>query len=142
MEPKYIRLGFENVEVIDVETNDIAELLLDGVAECHQIIPGCVDGLKIIKTCQRAEILFEKSADKPYPSDDGLGERTLFKRLLAFRDLTDVAYLDENKEAIGDPIYFPWDPVNEDEAESFCQKTKITKDGELSIVIEKQTEGR
>ncbi len=128
---KYVRLGLENVEIIDINIKDI-DLMIQDISEFDLTVMNS-SLIKRRKECKKAFFTLLKTADKPY---DEKSETTVFERLRKFNDIIDISYLDENKNEI-DTIYMPWEYNTFNLAENIYQKSKIDDYGRLQILIEK-----
>ena len=132
-ETKYIRIGLENVEIIDIDIKNIKYMCIHGITNRDTISKS---HKKVVsdKYCQSLHISIYKKADKKYPTYGGLSEMTIFERLYEHNDIIDISYLDENKKEIKQ-IYVPWKsltPSGEENANQFC---RCDKDGDLEILI-------
>lgn len=91
---KYIRLGLENVEVIDLDIKDVVYLKHD-------------------KSTNNTIIKISKNASKKTYSCYNQKPRNIFRRLTKYNDICDISYLDKNKKII-EEIVMPWDERHED----------------------------
>jgi len=130
---KYIQLGLENCEVIDIDIKDINYMMVDGIYECD-IIGGSKEVEKR-RYCKEVELIINKRADKDYEErwDESL---KVFERLIKFPDIVGITYLDSNKESIESTLV-PW--FDYDDEDNNYQTGKIDSAGNLVIHIK---EGR
>lgn len=133
-EIKYIQIGLENVEVINIDVKNIEYMSLHGIAD-RDTISRCDKKVAKSKYCQSLHICINKKVDKKYPTYGGPSDLTVFERLSKFNDIVDITYLDGNKSRL-ESIYVPWKDENENEYVNANQKVKLDKEGNLLVVIE------
>ena len=137
-EIKYIQIGLENVEVINIDVNNIDYMSLHGIAD-RDTISRCDKKIDRSKYCQSLHICINKKVDKKYPTYGGSSDLTVFERLSKFNDIVDITYLDGDKNRL-ESIYVPWRDKVADNSwfsgeTNLNQSSKIDKDGNLEILI-------
>ena len=142
-EIKYIQIGLENVEVIDIDVKNIEYMSLHGIAD-RDTISRCDKKIDRSKYCQSLHICINKKVDKKYPTYGGPSDLTVFERLSKFNDIVDITYLDCDKNRI-ESIYVPWRDKAADNTwfsgeTNLNQSSKIDKDGNLEILIKGEHE--
>ena len=135
---KYIQIGLENVEVINIDVKNIEYMSLHGISD-DDSISRCDKNVEKRRFCQSLEICINKKVNKKYPTYGGPSSNTVFERLTKFNDIVDVTYLDGKKNNL-ETIFVPWkdkpgiNPFFDGEA-NLNQTSKIDKDGNLVIVV-------
>ena len=142
-EIKYIQIGLENVEVIDIDVKNIEYMSLHGIAD-RDTISRCDKKIDRSKYCQSLHICINKKVDKKYPTYGGPSDLTVFERLSKFKDIVDITYLDGNKNRL-ESIYVPWRDKVVDNSwfsgeTNLNQTSKIDKDGNLEILVKGEHE--
>ena len=142
-EIKYIQIGLENVEVIDIDVKNIEYMSLHGIAD-RDLISRCDKKIDRSKFCLSLHICINKKVDKKYPTYGGPSNLTVFERLSKFNDIVDITYLDGGKNTI-ESICVPWrDKVANNSwfsgETNLNQSSKIDKDGNLEILIKGEHE--
>ncbi len=142
-EIKYIQIGLENVEVINIDVKNIEYMSLHGIAD-RDTISKCDKKIGRSKYCQSLHICINKKVDKKYPTYGGASNLTVFERLSKFKDIVDITYLDGDKNRI-ESIYVPWRDKTADNSwfsgeTNLNQSSKIDKDGNLEILIKGEHE--
>lgn len=142
-EIKYIQIGLENVEVIDIDVKNIEYMSLHGIAD-RDTISRCDKKVARSKYCQSLHICINKKTDKKYPTYGGPSNLAVFERLSKFNDIVDITYLDGNKNML-ESICVPWrDKVTDNSwfsgETNLNQSSKIDKDGNLEILIKGEHE--
>lgn len=138
-EIKYIQIGLENVEVINIDVENIEYMSIHGIAD-RDTISRCDKKIYKSKYCQSLHICINKKVDKKYSASDF----TVFERLSKFNDIVDITYLDGNKNRL-ESICVPWrDKVTDNSwfsgETNLNQSSKIDKDGNLEILIKGEHE--
>ena len=142
-ETKYMQIGLENVEVINIDVKNIEYMSLHGIAE-RDTISRCNKKVSRSKYCQSLHICINKKADKKYSTYGEDIDLTVFERLSKFNDIVDITYLDAEKKRL-ETIYVPWsdkatdNPWLSDDI-NLNQSSKIDKDGNLEILIKGEHE--
>jgi hypothetical protein len=131
-EVKYIQLGLENVEAINIDIDDIKLMDIDQIYE-NDVIYECSSIRKIEKRkyCKYVKLIIKKNADKLYDTT-WYNDLTSFQRLLEFPDIVDISYLDKDGNLL-DSILVPWDYL--DDEENGFQTSQIDENENLEIVI-------
>jgi len=142
-EIKYIQIGLENVEVINIDVKNIEYMSLHGIAE-QDSISRCDKKVAKSKYCHSLHICINKKVDKKYPTHGGPSDLTVFERLSKFNDIVDITYLDGNKNKL-ESVYVPWRDKMTDNSwfsgeTNLNQSSKIDKDGNLEILIKGEHE--
>lgn len=142
-EIKYIQIGLENVEVIDIDVKNIEYMSLHGIAD-RDTISRCDKKVWRSKYCQSLHICINKKADKKYSNYGEDIDLTVFERLSKFDDIVDITYLDDKKNRL-ETIYVPWSDKATDNPwfsgdTNINQSTKIDKDGNLEILVKGEHE--
>ena len=142
-EIKYIQIGLENVEVINIDVNNIDYMSLHGIAD-RDTISRCDKKIDRSKYCQSLHICINKKVDKKYPTYGGSSDLTVFERLSKFNDIVDITYLDGDKNRL-ESIYVPWRDKVADNSwfsgeTNLNQSSKIDKDGNLEIIVKGEHE--
>lgn len=142
-EIKYIQIGLENVEVINIDVKSIEYMSIHGIAD-RGTISRCDKKVANSKYCHSLHICINKKVNKKYPTYGGPSEFTVFKRLAKFNDIVDITYLDGNKNKF-ESIYVPWrDKVANNSWFSreinLNQSSKIEKDGNLVSLVKGEHE--
>lgn len=105
-EIKYIQIGLENVEIINIDVKNIEYMSIHGIAD-RDTISRCDKKIDKSKYCQFLHICINKKVDKKYPTYGGDSDLTVFERLSKFKDIVDITYLDGNKNIL-ESICVPW----------------------------------
>ena len=142
-EIKYIQIGLENVEVINIDVKNIEYMSIHGIAE-RDTISWCDKKIHKSKYCQSLHICINKKVDKKYSTYGGDSDLNVFERLSKFNDIVDITYLDGNKNRV-ESIYVPWRNKVTDNSwfsgeTNLNQSSKIDKDGNLEILIKGEHE--
>ena len=142
-EIKFIQIGLENVEVINIDVKNIEYMSLHGIAE-QDSISRCDKKVAKSKYCQSLHICINKKVDKKYPTYGGPSDLTVFERLSKFNDIVDITYLDRNKNRL-ESVYVPWGDKIVDNSwfsgeTNLNQTSKIDKDGNLEILVKGEHE--
>lgn len=142
-EIKYIQIGLENVEVIDIDVKNIEYMSLHGIAD-RDTISRCDKKIDRSKCCQSLHICINKKVDKKYSTYGGPSDLTVFERLSKFNDIVDITYLDGNKNRL-ESVYVPWRDKATDNSwfsgeTNLNQFSKIDKDGNLEILVKGEQE--
>ena len=140
---RYIQIGLENVEVIDIDVKNIEYMSLHGIAG-QDTVSRCDKKVRRSKHCQSLHICINKKADKKYSNYGEDIDLTVFERLSKFDDIVDITYLDAEKNRL-ETIYVPWSDKATDNPWSsgdtnLNQSSKIDKDGNLEILIKGEHE--
>ena len=85
--------------------------------------------------CDFLRLCISKAADQRYLSDGKLSQYSVFERLLKFRDIAYIVYLD-SKKSPKVTLYVPWDEGSD--TDNGYQSTKINEDGNLEILIRRK----
>ena len=88
-EIKYIQIGLENVEVINIDVKSIEYMNIHGIAE-QDTISRCDKKVANSKYCHSLHICINKKVDKKYPTYGGPSELTVFERLSKINDIFDI----------------------------------------------------
>ena len=142
-EIKYIQIGLENVEVINIDVKNIEYMSIHGIAD-RDTISWCDKKIHKSKYCQSLHICINKKVDKKYSTYGGDSDLTVFERLSKFNDIVDITYLDGNKNRV-ESIYVPWRNKVTDNSwfsgeTNLNQSSKIDKDGNLEILVKGEHE--
>ena len=142
-EIKYIQIGLENVEVINIDVKNIEYMSIHGIAD-RDTISRCDKKIDKSKFCQSLHICINKKVDKKCTTYGGDNDLTVFERLSKFNDIVNITYLDGNKNIL-ESIYVPWrDKVTDNSwfsgETNLNQSSKIDKDGNLEILIKGEHE--
>ena len=125
---KSIQLGFENVEVVNIDAEDIESVLLQGI-ENELYVSYWDSCLKESERAKKAIIVLKNTADKPL--EEPVNAETVFARIQKFNDLTDI--LIRGEDGTERRVVFGWDEKSE--YVNPFQTSKIDYKGSLIIVI-------
>ena len=128
----YLRIGLENVDVIEIEARYI-ENFDTGILKNLGLSTN--DGKDDIYHCDFLRLCISKAADQCYLSDGKLSQYSVFERLLKFRDIAYITYLNREKTPTK-TIYVPWEESSD--TDNGYQSTKINEDGNLEILIRRK----
>ncbi len=98
-EIKYIQIGLENVEVINIDVRNIEYMSIHGIAD-RDTISWYDKKIDRSKCCQSLHICINKKVDKKCTTYGGASDLTVFERLSKFKDIVDITYLDGNKNIL------------------------------------------
>ena len=129
----YLRIGLENVDVIEIDARYIEDFEDSFVLKNLGLSTN--DRKDDIYHCDFLRLCISKAADRPYPTYGGLSQDSVFERLLKFHDIVYINYLDSRKQ-ITKTIYVPWDESSD--TDNGYQSTKINEDGNLEILIQRK----
>ena len=138
-EIKYVQIGLENTEVIDVEVTDIQFMLIEGIKGFDTIPTAPVKTVKRRKTCSSFFIILKKKIDKKYRTYGGLSKYTVFERLIKYSDIVDITYLNESKGVV-DSLNVPWKEWRDAGETNNYQHNKVNEYGDLEILIKGEYE--
>ena len=130
---KYLEIGFESVETLLIDINDVKELIIKRITESHHI-EGINKKLITRKRCKKLSLTLGRTADKMYRPRYSNEPISTFYRLTKYDDIVDITYLDENKNII-DSVYVPWKNRETSGDNNQYQSHRITKNGDLEINI-------
>lgn len=133
---KYIQLGFENTEVINIDIMNIEYMRIYGIGDCDTI-NRFDKRVERQKCCQSLRLCINKQTNTKYPTYGGISNLTLFERLFRYNDIVDVTYLNANKDAI-ETINLPWKDKMIGGEENINQHSKIDKEGNIEIVVKNE----
>ena len=128
----YLRIGLENVDVIEIEARYI-ENFDTGILKNLGLSTN--DRKDDIYHCDFLRLCISKVADQRYLSDGKLSQYSVFERLLKFRDIAYITYLNREKTPTK-TIYVPWEESTD--TDNRYQSTKINEDGNLEILIQRK----
>ena len=137
-EIKYIQIGLENVEVINIDIKNIEYIKIHGIAD-WDTISRCDKKINRSKYGQSLHICINKKVDKKYPTYGGPSDLPIFERLSKFNHVVVFTYWDRNKNR-PQSVYVPWRHKVADNScfsgeTNLIQTTKINKDGNLEILV-------
>lgn len=126
-----IQLGFENIETIDIDMEDIDSMLLQGIE--NELYTNNRDiWLRESERAKKAVFVLKKTADKDLK--DPINAKTVFERIKKFDDMTDVLIRGTN--GYFRHINFDWDQASE-YSNSF-QTNALMNNGNLIVVVDKE----
>lgn len=128
----YLEIVLENVEVIEMEAGCIEDIDVRGWKNLGHSTNDRKDD---IYHCDFLRLCINKTADQRYLSDGKLSQYSVFERLLKFRDIAYITYLDSKKSPTK-TIYVPWEESSD--TDNRYQSTKINEDGNLEIFIKRE----
>ena len=129
----YLRIGLENVDVIEIDARYIEDFEDSFVLKNLGLSTN--DRKDDIYHCDFLRLCISKAADQRYLSDGKLSQYSVFERLLKFRDIAYITYLNREKTPTK-TIYVPWDENSD--TDNRYQSTKINEDGNLEILIRRK----
>ena len=129
----YLRIGLENVDVIEIDARYIEDFEDSFVLKNLGLSTN--DRKDDIYHCDFLRLCISKAADQRYLSVGKLSQYSVFERLLKFRDIAYITYLDSKKSPTK-TIYVPWDEGSD--TDNGYQSTKINEDGNLEILIRRK----
>ena len=128
----YLEIVLENVEVIEMEAGCIEDIDVRGWKNLGHSTNDRKDD---IYHCDFLRLCISKAEDQCYLSDGKLSQYSVFERLLKFRDIAYITYLNREKTPTK-TIYVPWDEGSD--TDNCYQSTKINEDGNLEILIRRK----
>ena len=129
----YLRIGLENVDVIEIDARYIEDFEDSFVLKNLGLSTN--DRKDDIYHCDFLRLCINKAEDQCYLSDGKLSQYSVFERLLKFRDIAYITYLNREKTPTK-TIYVPWDEGSD--TDNRFQSTKINEDGNLEILIRRK----
>ena len=127
----YLQIGSENADPIEIDSKYI-EIFDTSIFKDLSLTNDKKDE---ILHCVYLHLCINKGADRSYRIYDRLSPCSVFERLLKFRDVAYIVYLN-SKKSPKVTLYVPWDE-NSDTDNRF-QSTKINEDGNLEILIQRK----
>lgn len=91
-EIKYIQIGLENVEVINIDVKNIEYMSLHGIAD-RDTISRYDKKIDKSKYFQSLHICINKKVDKKYPTYGGANDLTVFERLSKFSKTLSISLI-------------------------------------------------
>ena len=127
----YLQIGFENADAIEIASKYI-EIFDTSIFKDLSLTNDKKDE---ILHCVYLHLCINKGADRSYRIYDRLSPCSVFERLLKFRDIAYITYLNREKTPTK-TIYVPWDEGSD--TDNRFQSTKINEDGNLEILIQRK----
>ena len=127
----YLQIGFENADAIEIASKYI-EIFDTSIFKDLSLTNDKKDE---ILHCESLHLCINKGADRSYRIYDRLSPCTVFERLLKFRDIAYITYLD-SKKSPKVTLYVPWEESSD--TDNGYQSTKINEDGNLEILIQRK----
>ena len=123
----YLQIGFENADAIEIASKYI-EIFDTSIFKDLSLTNDKKDE---ILHCESLHLCINKGADRSYRIYDRLSPCSVFERLLKFRDVAYIGYLNSKKSPT-ETIYVPWEESSD--TDNRFQSTKMNEDGNLEIV--------
>ncbi len=137
----FVDIGFENLECITLNVNDIVSMRLEGISENHSIIWCRSDkNIEKWKSCSSFHLVISPNANKQYNVfGDIKSKDTVFERFQKYNDIVNIGYLNVHGVLL-DSFNVSWKDKDDEGLENVYQKSFINEKGELEVIISKDKE--